>query len=184
MPEPLRELWDTVRTQLEKARAQLSNPSDAALTLYQDFLSHNELGLALDVLADVARAQRAPGGAWRALGEAAESMGLERDDSDHGGTVETILGQLSGAHDWRGLQRHLNVWDPVGVRPELGGPDDEYSCLYVPLMNRLCSGSTSPEIAEFLRGELSGHFGIDPVYSKPDAFADRLVHWYTSGASA
>jgi hypothetical protein len=173
-----------VRTQLEQARALLTNPDDEALFLYEDFLSHNELGLALDALADVALQQRAPGDLWRTLGGAVETMGLEPDDSVHGGTVERILEQLSAAHDWRGLQRLLNEWDPIGVRPESGGPDDEYSCLYVPLMDRLHSGTPAPEIAKFLRGELSGHFGLDPRYSKPEVFADRLVDWYASGAPA
>jgi hypothetical protein len=117
--EPLTELWARVRTQLEQARAQLTNPADEALFLYEDFLSHNELGLALDALADVALAQRAPGDVWRTLGGAVESMGLEPDDSVHGGTVEKILEQLSAAHDWRGLQQLLNEWDPIGVRPEM-----------------------------------------------------------------
>lgn len=178
------ELWKRVRTQLEKARAQLTNPDDETLTFYEDFLSHNELGLALDALADVALAQRAPGDVWRALGGAVELMGLEADDSIHGGTVERILEQLSAAHDWRGLQRLLNQWDPIGVRPELGGPDDEYSCLYVPLMDRLHSRAPVPEIAEFLRSDLSDHFGLDPAYSNPEGFAQRLVDWYTSGAPA
>lgn len=43
-----------MRTQLERARKQLTSPDDEALFLYEDFLSHNELGLALDVLTDVA----------------------------------------------------------------------------------------------------------------------------------
>jgi len=182
--EPLRELWKRVRSQLEEARAHLTRADDEALFLYEDFLSHNELGLALDALADVALAQRAPGDVWRTLGLAVESMGLEPDDSVHGGTVETILKQLSAAHDWRGLQRLLNEWDPIGVRPELDGPDDEYSCLYVPLMDRLHSGAPAPEVAEFLRRELNDHFGLDPAYSKPEAFADRLIRWHTSGAPA
>ena len=173
-----------MQTQLEEARAQLTNPNDEALSLYEDFLSHNELGLALDALADVALEQRAPGDVWRTLGGAAEMMSLEPDDSVHGDTVERILEQLSAAHDWRGLQRLLNEWDPIGVRPDLGGPDDEYSCLYVPLMDRLHSGAPAQEIAEFLRSDLRGHFGLDPTYSKPEAFADRLVDWYSSGAPA
>lgn len=99
MSEPLSELWKRVRTQLEEARAQLTSPDDEVLFLYEDLLRHNELGLALDALAGVALAQRAPDAVWRALGGAVESMELELDDSVHGGTVERILEQLSAAHD-------------------------------------------------------------------------------------
>jgi hypothetical protein len=178
------EIWDTVRQQLAAARDQLTNPDDEALGLYEDFLSHNELGLALDAMVDVATAQRAPGDVWRSLSDAAQSMGLEPGDSVHGALVQRILDRIAAAHDWRGLQRMLNQWDPIGVRPELGGPDDEYSCLYASLMGRLAGGERTDEIAMFLRSELEDHFGVDADYSHPEAFAVRLVDWFASGAPA
>ncbi|WP_197687799.1 MULTISPECIES: hypothetical protein [unclassified Nocardioides] len=184
MSELLTQLWARVRAQLESARSQLTNPDDEALFLYEDLLSHNELGLALDALADVAFEQRAPGEVWQMLGGAIEAMQLEPDDSVHGGAVQKVLEQLAAAHDWRGLQRLLNEWDPIGVRPDLGGPDDEYSCLYVPLVDRLHAEAPVAEIAEFLRAEPSDHFGLDPAYSRPEVFAGRLVEWYASGAPA
>ena len=184
MLEQLTERWVRVRAQLERARAQLTDPDDEALFLYEDFLSDNEFGLALDALVDVALEQRAPGDVWRTMAGAVETMGLERDDSVYGRTIEKVAEQLAAAHDWRGLQRLLNEWDPIGVQPDLGGPDDEYSCLYGSLMNRLRSGVGAQEIAEYLRNELSGHFGLDPTYSKPEVFADRLIDWYASGAPA
>jgi hypothetical protein len=40
-------------------RTQLTNPDDEALFIYEDFLSHNELGLALDAL-PMSRSSSAP----------------------------------------------------------------------------------------------------------------------------
>lgn len=78
----------------------------------------------------------------------------------------------------------LNEWDPIGVHPDLGGPDDEHSCLYAPLLERLAGGEEAAEIALFLRAELEGHFGLEANYSRPEAFAGRLVDWFADGAPA
>jgi hypothetical protein len=51
-------------------------------------------------------------------------------------------------------------------------------------MDRLRAREPAQEIAKFLRSELSGHFGLDPKYSKPEVFARRLVDWYTSGVQS
>lgn len=183
MSEQFSERWATARQQLDTARAQLTNSDDEELQLYEHFLRHNELGLALDALVDVATAQRAPGEVWRALSDSARTMELEPNDSVHGPSVQRILDHLAAAHDLRGLQRLLNEWDPIGVR-ESGGPDDEYSCLYAPLLERLESGDDGSQIAVFLRAELEGHFGLDANYSRPAEFARRLVHWFSEGAPA
>ena len=115
MTDRLSETWAVVRQQLATARSQLTNPDDEKLGLYEHFVDHNEFGLALDALADVAHAQRAPGDVWRSLSAAAQAMDLDADDSVHGPTVQRILNHLSAAHDIRGLQRMLNEWDPIGV---------------------------------------------------------------------
>jgi hypothetical protein len=180
---PLSELWAAVRQVLEAARGQLTSPGDKDLGVYHEFLSHNELGLALDALVDVAVLQRSAGEVWRSLGSAAEMMGLEPDDSIHGATVEKIQDHLAAAHESRGLQRLLNKWDPIGVRPELGGPDDEYSCLYLPLVERLRMGMPAAEIEVYLRLELEGHFRLS-ADAKPEVFAGELVDWFASGAPA
>lgn len=70
------------------------------------------------------------------------------------------------------------------MRPEVGGPDDEYSCLYADLLERLADGEDAAEIAVFLRGELEDHFGLDPNHSQPEAFAVRLVDWFAGRAPA
>jgi hypothetical protein len=49
---------------------------DPSLGMYDEFRDDNELGLALDQLADVANAQRAPRAVWRELQVVATVMGL------------------------------------------------------------------------------------------------------------
>lgn len=72
--------------------------------------------------------------------------------------------------DWarqaqRELRGLLNEWDPIGVfdpDDEAGsGPVDEYDCIRDPLISRLLKGDGRYEIAEYLRGELNGHFGLE-----------------------
>lgn len=180
----LRRLWDVAKRQLGTARDALTNPDDNALVLYEDFLDHNELGLALDALVDVAHAQRAPDLVWRSLAGAAETMHLHLGDDSYGATVRRILDHLHAAHEARGLQRLLNEWDPIGVSPDVGDAGDEYACLNAPLLKRLAEGQSAKKIAVFLHRELEDHFGIDATQSRPDVFAVRLVDWFQGGAPA
>lgn len=173
------ELWAKVRKILDQARSNLTNPDDEALFVFDGFLEQNELGLALDSLADVAADQRAPSCVWRALAAAAKAMDLTEDHPVHGGTVGVIQTHVNAAPDWRGLQRLLNEWDPIGVAPELGGPEDEYDCMLGPLLTLLSGGSSEPEIGSFLRAELSSHFGLNPSYSQPEKFAGRVLAWWS-----
>lgn len=166
---------------LETARKALSNADDAALGEYREYMSHNELGLALDALVDVAARQRAPLPAWQAMADAATEMALDADDAFHGASVRTITAHLGRAAEWFELQRMLNRWDPIGIYDAATNfPEDEYDCMYEPLMTRLRAGSTVEEIAGYLKSELADHFGIDPQPSRPDAFAARLVAWFAS----
>lgn len=85
---------------------------------------------------------------------------------------------MNAAPDWRGLRHLLNKWDPIGVAPELGGPDDEYDCMLGPLLTLLSGGGNEGEVGSFLRKEVSGHFGLDPNYSQPERFAARVMAWW------
>lgn len=72
--------WKIIETLLERARQALpETPHDqrpALLAQYQEFLEHNELGLAFDVLEKLGHLVSAHGGFWRDLERAAEHMGL------------------------------------------------------------------------------------------------------------
>src|SRR5680860_412904 len=60
----------------------------------------------------------------------------------------------------RELRDLLNTWDPIGVDPGDGGPDDEYDCIRDTLLSHLMRGDTKVEIGDYLRSELEGHFGL------------------------
>lgn len=85
--------WPTTAARLEAARRGLNDPSQDSVALYLDFLGHHELGLALEVLAGLADAQRAPRAVWVQLADAADSM--EIDDADE---VQDATARLIGRH--------------------------------------------------------------------------------------
>ena len=164
---------------LDKARALLTDPQDGALVLFAEFRDHNEPGLALDQLADVAEAQRAPRTVWKELSAAAIVMRLGEGDAVYGDAVRRINEHLARAGDWEELRQLLNDWDPIGVYdPATDFPPDEYDCLSAPLMGLLAEGADAASVTGFLEHELSGHFGLDPRPARPEEFAARLVQWF------
>jgi hypothetical protein len=72
--------WKVTETLLERARHALPAHHEqeyaALLTQYREFLEHNELELALDILEELGHLISARGGFWRDLERAAENMGL------------------------------------------------------------------------------------------------------------
>ncbi|MER6150983.1 hypothetical protein [Streptomyces hirsutus] len=79
------------------------------------------------------------------------------------------------------LRHLLNEWDPLGVADDV---QDEYDCMLVPLLQRLRGGADQTGICEFLRHELKDHFGLDPLGSRPDAMAARVVAWWAAAETA
>jgi hypothetical protein len=86
----LPQLWNQIRSHLTLARQELvtndgrgqpngQSPDRPAGTLadFEEFLEHNELELAWDALAAVAKRNDAPSSVWRHLSEAAALMGLQ-----------------------------------------------------------------------------------------------------------
>ncbi|MEV4947344.1 hypothetical protein [Streptomyces sp. NPDC053755] len=80
-----------------------------------------------------------------------------------------------------GLRHLLNEWDPIGVADVVR---DEYDCMLDPLLRRLRSGAGRRELAEFLRRELTDHFGLTVPPSQPEAMAARLTSWWAAAGRA
>lgn len=77
----LQESWETTRLHLEKARHLIPHPlkgssEGGGLAEFEDFLSHNELGLAFDELELIGVENPCPPGFWREMLAAAENMQL------------------------------------------------------------------------------------------------------------
>jgi len=75
--------WKVTESLLERARRELPDfPAHhekqraALLAEYREFLDHNELGLAFDILEQLGHLVPVRGGFWRDLELAAENMGL------------------------------------------------------------------------------------------------------------
>lgn len=62
-----------------------------SLAHVDELLTHNELGLALDLLADLADKSGAGLQCWNELGAAVAEMALAADDETHGFTVQLVL---------------------------------------------------------------------------------------------
>jgi hypothetical protein len=74
MNERLIKQWQITEVLLRDAAAEISDPQ--ALAACEDFLSHNELELALDVLEDAGHGEKVSREFWWNLKKAAEVMGL------------------------------------------------------------------------------------------------------------
>jgi hypothetical protein len=77
----LQQSWDITRRHLKRARHLLppSSREDSeggGLTAFEEFLSHNELGLAFDELEMIGMVNSCPPDFWREMLAAAESMQL------------------------------------------------------------------------------------------------------------
>ena len=76
----LPDLWASIEADLARARSTL--PDDSAnhesICEYQDFLNHNELELACDMLEDYAKDHQVSREFWLALCDAATRMQLPR----------------------------------------------------------------------------------------------------------
>ena len=55
----------------------------------------------------------------------------------------------------------------------------QYDCIRDPLLSHLLRGDNRDEIAEFLRTELTGHFGLEP-WLVTTSVNDRIFDWWES----
>ena len=69
--------WKVTATNLRRARQMLpENIAAEQIVEFEQYLDHNELGLAMDVLESIGRSCDCPGGFWRNMQRAAETMKL------------------------------------------------------------------------------------------------------------
>jgi hypothetical protein len=75
------------------------------------------------------------------------------------------------------LRDLLNEWDFIGVvDPPIN--TDEYDCMIQPLMRMLAAGAEAKDVARFLDGEITGHFGMSPGVVETAPMAERLTAWW------
>jgi hypothetical protein len=84
--------WDRTRGHLARAWVELPPGNDDAIAAYQEYLDHNELGLAMETLADLGRLRAASRPFWLALADAAQEMSLEADAKEYLSRSEGIDG--------------------------------------------------------------------------------------------
>ena len=72
----------------------------------------------------------------------------------------------------------LNEWDPIGILPGEGGPLDEYDCFAGPILSLLHRGESKEKLITFLNEHLKNHIGLEPKFSKPTEFANKIMNWW------
>lgn len=102
---------------------------------------------------------------WKALGP--------------GGGARRYPELVDAAPAVKGIRDLLWEWDFIGVRGVgPAWPDDDYDCRLGPLHGRLVHGADADAIREYLRSELSSHFGVEPTPSL-DLFVEKLMSWWS-----
>jgi hypothetical protein len=81
--DDLRKSWERTRAHLARDWVLLPAGDDEGVAQYQEFLDHNELGLAMEVLGEVGESRVASGQFWAALADAARNLGLERKAEEY-----------------------------------------------------------------------------------------------------
>ena len=82
--------WDRTTAHLEAAQRLLPQIDGEGTRDFLDYVAHNELGLAFDVLAEIGANQRALKDFWKQMEEAAAEMTIAAGDEVHGRTVSTV----------------------------------------------------------------------------------------------
>src|SRR3954451_16651361 len=83
--------WARTTQHLAVAREALGDLAEQPAALFAEFLEHNELGLAFEVLVEAADEQSATTACWEALEHAGREMRLEEAGAYHGAAMTTVL---------------------------------------------------------------------------------------------
>ena len=84
----------------------------------------------------------------------------------------------SSKEEWAELRNLLCDWDPIGVMADPEWPRDEYDCLIGPVLHRLMEGVSAIELADYLRNEITDHFGLNEADYDFESVARRITTWF------
>ncbi|WP_409463251.1 MafI family immunity protein [Amycolatopsis sp. GA6-003] len=87
--------WNRTHRHLAAARADINDQPDVDLSIADDFIEHNELGLAFECLVEIGDEVNARLAFWRALDEAARGMGMYEEPRS--GSARLCLERLAAA---------------------------------------------------------------------------------------
>lgn len=93
MADPkLQKIWMTAAANLRHARQMLpDNVSPDKLVQFDEYLDHNELGLAMHELEHIGRQQKCSDGFWRNMQRAADTMNLTKDAESYRQELNSTL---------------------------------------------------------------------------------------------
>ncbi|WP_174567246.1 hypothetical protein [Nocardia yamanashiensis] len=113
----LRESWRRTREHLAAACTELVGRPDVDLSEMAEYLEHNELGLAFDVVVHIGDRREVPFSFWQHLDRAARQMGLYSSDSHgaHHKSAETCRRRVAAGPD----DEDMSQASPQDVQPHL-----------------------------------------------------------------
>lgn len=85
---------------------------------------------------------------------------------------------------WKEIRDLWNGWNPIGVSPSTGGPQDEYDSYLGQTLRLLEDCASTEEITGYLSSIVGEHMGLGQKgieYSKPAAFSLKLQQWFAHG---
>ena len=81
---------------------------------------------------------------------------------------------------WAEARALFCAWDPIGVMDDTEWPRDEYDCMLGPALRLLEAGAHESQLADYLHGEITTHFGLSGDRGECRRFAKRLRAWFAA----
>ena len=82
---------------------------------------------------------------------------------------------------YREIRALWNEWDPIGIAPSEGGPQDEYDSYLGPTLRLLEQSAPTDEIEKYLGYIVGEYMGLGDeglAYCRPQEFARKLQVWF------
>ena len=79
----------------------------------------------------------------------------------------------------------LNEWDPIGILPFEGWPDDEYECFIFPILSILHNSGNREDLKWFLKTHLTEHIWLNPPEGEYiESFIEKILVWWENKKSS
>lgn len=76
------------------------------------------------------------------------------------------------------LNQILNEWDPIGILPFEGWPDDEYDCFIFPILSIFHKNEGREKLEYFLNEHLTEHMGMSSDKNDIEQISDKILLWW------
>lgn len=78
------------------------------------------------------------------------------------------------------LNQILNEWDPIGILPFDGWPNNEYDCFIFPILSILHKDQGREKLESFIDEHLTEHMGMNSYEEDIKQISDKILLWWNS----